>query len=231
MATKKMKKAYADFNRAALYSVDEAVKILKATPSAKFDETVEIAMNLGLDVKKSDQQVRGLVSLPHGTGKTMRVAVFAKGAKAEEAKKAGADIIGDDALAADILAGKIDFDWCITTPDMMGVVGKVAKVLGPRGLMPNPKLGTVTMDVVGAVKSAKAGQVQFRAESAGIVHAGIGKKSFDEAALKENIMAFVQAILRAKPSGAKGTYLKSAAISTTQGVGIKLNVSGLLAGA
>ncbi|MCL2673252.1 MAG: 50S ribosomal protein L1, partial [Alphaproteobacteria bacterium] len=218
MTTKKMKKSYAGFDRAKTYTLDEAVKILKSSPNAKFDETVEVSMNLGLDTTKSDQQVRGLVSLPHGTGKSVRVAVFAKGAKAQEAKDAGADIVGEDDLANTILGGKIEFDRCITTPDMMGVVGKVAKVLGPRGLMPNPKLGTVTMDVAQAVKNAKAGQVQFRAEAAGLVHAGVGKKSFGEKEIKENIQAFVQAILRAKPSGAKGIYVKRVAISSTQGV-------------
>ena len=228
MTTKKMKKSYAGFDRAKTYTLDEAVKILKSSPNAKFDETVEVSMNLGLDTTKSDQQVRGLVSLPHGTGKSVRVAVFAKGAKAQEAKDAGADIVGEDDLANTILGGKIEFDRCITTPDMMGVVGKVAKVLGPRGLMPNPKLGTVTMDVAQAVKNAKAGQVQFRAEAAGLVHAGVGKKSFGEKEIKENIQAFVQAILRAKPSGAKGIYVKRVAISSTQGVGIKVNVAGLV---
>ncbi|GHU00809.1 50S ribosomal protein L1 [Alphaproteobacteria bacterium] len=227
--TKKMKIAIKGVNKAQAYTLDDALKTLKASPAAKFDETVEIAIRLGLDVKKSDQQVRGLVSLPAGTGKTVRVAVFAKGAKADEARKAGADIVGDDDLAATITGGKIEFDRCITTPDMMGIVGKVARILGPRGLMPNPKLGTVTMDVAEAVKNAKAGQVQFKAESAGIVHAGVGRRSFDDGKLRANILAFVQAILRAKPSGAKGTYVLGMSLSTTQGVGVKLNSASVVA--
>ena len=205
----------------------EAIKQLKERATAKFDETVEIAMNLGIDPRHADQMVRGVVQLPSGTGKTMRVAVFAKGDKAEEAKAAGADIVGAEELAKEIQDGRMDFDRCIATPDMMAVVGRLGKVLGPRGLMPNPKLGTVTPDVTGAVSAAKAGSVEFRAEKAGIVHAGIGKASFSEDALAANVRAFVGAILRAKPTGAKGTYLERAAISSTMGPSMKLDVAKL----
>jgi len=205
-------------------SVEEAVKLLKASASAKFDETVEIAMNLGVDPRHADQNVRGVVSLPHGTGKSVRVAVFAKGAKAEEAQKAGADLVGADDLAEKIQAGEINFDRCIATPDMMPVVGRLGKVLGPRGLMPNPKLGTVTADVTAAIKAVKGGQVEFRVEKAGIVHAGVGKTSFGEDALVENVRAFVDAISRAKPSGAKGTYIKRISLSSTMGPGVRIEV-------
>ena len=210
------------------YGLDEAVKLLKGGAKAKFDETVEIALNLGIDPRHADQQVRGMVELPNGTGKSVRVAVFARGAKADEAKAAGADIVGAEDLAEKINGGTIDFDRCIASPDMMGVVGRLGKVLGPRGLMPNPKLGTVTPDVAGAVKAAKAGQVEFRAEKAGLIHAGIGKASFSEQALAENVKAFVGAINRAKPTGAKGTYIKKVSISSTMGPGIKLDIPGLL---
>jgi len=213
-------------DRDAEYAIDDAVKLLKERAVAKFDETVEISMNLGIDPRHADQQVRGVVQLPNGTGKSIRVAVFAKDAKAEEATAAGADVVGADDLAEQIQNGQIDFERVIATPDMMAVVGKLGKVLGPKGLMPNPKLGTVTPNVGDAVKAAKAGEVQFRAEKAGIIHAGIGKASFSEAALAENVKAFVDAISKAKPSGVKGTYIKRAAISSTMGPGLKLDVSG-----
>ena len=215
-------------NRDAEYAIGDAVKLLKERAVAKFDETVEISMNLGVDPRHSDQQVRGVVQLPNGTGKSIRVAVFAKDARAEEAKAAGADVVGSDELAEQIEKGKIDFERVIATPDMMAVVGKLGKVLGPKGLMPNPKLGTVTPNVGDAVKAAKAGEVQFRAEKAGIIHAGIGKASFSEAALAENIKAFVSAIGKVKPSGVKGTFIKKVAISSTMGPGLKLDVSGEL---
>ncbi len=208
-------------------ALEEAVKLLKERATAKFDETVEIAMNLGIDPRHADQMVRGVVQLPSGTGKTMRVAVFARAEKAEEAKAAGADIVGAEELAKEIQEGRMDFDRCIATPDMMAVVGRLGKVLGPRGLMPNPKLGTVTPDVAAAVSAAKAGSVEFRAEKAGIVHAGIGKASFSEDALAANVRAFVGAILRAKPTGAKGTFLERAAISSTMGPSMKLDVAKL----
>jgi len=207
--------------------LDEAVKGLKAAANAKFDETIEIAMNLGVDPRHSDQNVRGVVALPHGSGKSARVAVFAKGAKAEEATKAGADLVGADDLAERITAGEMNFERVIATPDMMPVVGRLGKVLGPRGLMPNPKLGTVTMDVAGAIRAAKAGQVQFRAEKAGIVHAGIGKASFSASALADNVRAFVEAIAKARPSGAKGIYIQKVAISSTMGPGFALDLGGL----
>ena len=221
---KRMKASNEGRVREAFYSVEDAVKFVKENAKVKFDETVEIAMNLGIDPRHSDQQVRGVVQLPHGTGKSMRVAVFAKDAKAEDAKSAGADIVGAEDLAEKVQAGEIDFDRVIATPDMMAVVGRLGKVLGPKGLMPNPKLGTVTQDVAEAVKAAKGGEVQFRCEKAGIVHAGVGKASFDEKALAENVRAFIDAIQKAKPSGAKGTYITKAAISSTMGPGIKLDV-------
>ncbi|MCB1312240.1 MAG: 50S ribosomal protein L1 [Sedimentitalea sp.] len=205
-------------------SVEEAVKLVKANASAKFDETVEIAMNLGVDPRHADQMVRGVVGLPNGTGKTVRVAVFARGAKAEEAEKAGADIVGAEDLMETIQGGKIEFDRCIATPDMMPIVGRLGKVLGPRNLMPNPKVGTVTMDVKEAVEAAKGGQVQFKAEKAGVIHAGVGKASFDEAKLVENVRAFVDAVQKAKPSGAKGTYMKKIALSSTMGPGVSVSV-------
>ncbi len=200
--------------------LSEAVSLIKSNANAKFDETVEIAMNLGVDPRHADQMVRGSVTLPNGTGKTVRVAVFARGEKAEEAKKAGADIVGAEDLMETVQSGKIEFDRCIATPDMMPIVGRLGKILGPRNLMPNPKIGTVTMDVTEAVNAAKGGQVQFRVEKAGVIHAGVGKASFDEAKLEENIRAFVDAVSKAKPAGAKGTYLKKVALSSTMGPGV-----------
>ena len=222
--TKRLAKVSDGLDRDRSYDVDEAVKVLKERASAKFDETIEIAMNLGIDPRHADQMVRGMVQLPNGTGKSVRVAVFARGDKAEEAKEAGADIVGAEEFAKEIQEGRMDFDRCIATPDMMGVVGRLGRVLGPRGLMPNPKLGTVTPDVSGAVKAAKAGTVEFRAEKAGIVHAGVGKASFDDALLSENIRAFVQAIVRAKPSGAKGQYLRKASLTSTMGPSLRLDI-------
>jgi large subunit ribosomal protein L1 len=226
--SKRMKLSNEELDREAFYSVENAVKFIKGNAKVKFDETIEIAMNLGIDPRHSDQQVRGVVQLPHGTGKSMRVAVFAKDAKAEDAKNAGADIVGAEDLAEKIQAGEIEFDRCIATPDMMAVVGRLGKVLGPKGLMPNPKLGTVTQDVATAVQAAKGGEVQFRCEKAGIVHAGVGKASFDEQALAENVRAFISAINKAKPSGVKGTYIVKASISSTMGPGIKLDMPNAL---
>ncbi len=217
-------------DRAKFYTVEEAVKVIKARAKAKFDETIEVAMNLGVDPKHADQMVRGVCNLPNGTGRTARVAVFAKGAKAEEAKAAGADIVGAEDLVEIVSKGTINFDRCIATPDMMGLVGRLGKVLGPRGLMPNPRVGTVTMDVVGAVKGAKGGAVEFRVEKAGIVHAGIGKASFTEKALVENIKAFVDAVAKAKPQGSKGNYLKKISVSSTMGPGVKLELSSVSSG-
>ena len=205
-------------------SVEEAVALVKANASAKFDETVEIAMNLGVDPRHADQMVRGSVTLPNGTGKSVRVAVFARGAKADEATAAGADIVGAEDLMETVQSGKIEFDRCIATPDMMPIVGRLGKVLGPRNLMPNPKVGTVTMDVKEAVEAAKGGQVQFKVEKAGVVHAGVGKASFDEAKLVENVRAFVDAVSKAKPAGAKGTYMKKVALSSTMGPGVSIDV-------
>ena len=224
---KRLIKAYAGIDRNRSYELKDAVRLVKDNAKAKFDETIEIAINLGVDPKQSDQNVRGIVTLPHGTGKSLRVAVFAKGAKADEAKAAGAELVGGDDLAETINKGEMNFDRCIATPDMMGVVGKLGKVLGPRGLMPNPKLGTVTMDVAGAIKAAKAGQLEFRVEKAGIVHAGIGKASFSYDSLAENAAAFIDAISKAKPSGAKGTYMKKISLSSTMGPGVKINMSSL----
>ncbi len=206
-------------------SVDEAVALVKANATSKFDETIEIAMNLGVDTRHADQMVRGVVGLPNGTGKAMRVAVFARGPKADEAKEAGADIVGAEDLMETIQGGTIEFDRCIATPDMMPIVGRLGKVLGPRNLMPNPKVGTVTMDVKAAVEAAKGGEVQFKAEKGGVVHAGVGKASFDEAKLAENVRAFVSAVAKAKPSGAKGTYMKKIALSSTMGPGVTLDVA------
>ena len=206
-------------------TVEEAVALIKGNANAKFDETVEIAMNLGVDPRHADQMVRGVIGLPNGTGKTMRVAVFARGPKADEAKAAGADIIGAEDLMETIQGGTIEFDRCIATPDMMPIVGRLGKVLGPRNLMPNPKVGTVTMDVKAAVEAAKGGEVQFKAEKAGVVHAGVGKASFDEAKLAENIRAFVEAVAKAKPAGAKGTYLKKIALSSTMGPGVSVDIA------
>lgn len=212
-----------------LVPLEEAVDLVKKNASAKFDETIELAMNLGVNPRHADQMVRGSVNLPNGTGKTMRVAVFARGPKAEEAEKAGADIVGAEDLMEQVQGGKIDFDRCIATPDMMPIVGRLGKILGPRGLMPNPKVGTVTMDVAQAVEDAKGGQVQFRVERAGIVHAGIGKASFDETKLVENVRALVDAVNRARPSGAKGTYLKKVSLSSTMGPGISVALDSLSA--
>lgn len=216
-------------DRTKHYSLEEALELLRERANAKFDETIEISMNLGIDPRHADQVVRGVVNLPHGTGKTLRVAVFARGPKAEEAQAAGADLVGAEDLAERITNGQIDFDRCIATPDMMPIVGKLGRVLGPRGLMPNPKLGTVTNDVAAAVAEAKAGQVQFRAEKAGIVHAGIGKASFDSDKLKDNVRAFVDAIAQARPAGAKGTYIKRVSLSSTMGPGVKVDVGSLTA--
>ncbi|MBO6860846.1 50S ribosomal protein L1 [Roseibium sp.] len=213
------------FNGKENLSVSEAIELVKGYASAKFDETVEVALNLGVDPRHADQMVRGTVNLPNGTGKTVRVAVFARGEKAEEAKKAGADIVGAEDLMETVQSGKIEFERCIATPDMMPVVGRLGKVLGPRNLMPNPKVGTVTMDVAEAVAAAKGGQVQFKVEKAGVVHAGIGKASFDAKALEENLLAFVDAVSKAKPAGAKGTYMKKVAISSTMGPGVSIDVA------
>ncbi|MFH7810352.1 MULTISPECIES: 50S ribosomal protein L1 [Acetobacter] len=207
------------------YGLDEAVSLVKDNATAKFDETVEIALNLGIDPRHADQMVRGFVSLPNGTGKTLRVGVFARGPKAEEAKAAGADVVGAEDLMEQVQAGEIAFDRCIATPDMMALVGRLGKILGPRGLMPNPKLGTVTMDVKGAVLAAKSGQVEYRAEKTGIIHAGVGKASFSADKLAENVRAFVDAVQKARPTGAKGTYLKKAALTSTMGPGVQLDVS------
>ncbi len=227
MSGKRIVNAYktVDVNKA--YELKEAVKVVKANATAKFDETVDIAINLGVDPKYADQMVRGVCALPHGTGKTVRVAVLAQGEKADQAKAAGADIVGAENLIDSILSGKIEFDRMIATPDMMGMAGKVARVLGPKGLMPNPKLGTVTADVETAVKKAKAGEVQYRVEKNGIVHAGIGKASFSEEQLYENAKAFIDAIIKAKPAGAKGTYMKKISLSSTMGVGLKIDSASL----
>jgi large subunit ribosomal protein L1 len=214
-------------DRAKNYALADAIALAQSNAKAKFDETIEISMNLGIDPRHADQMVRGLVGLPNGTGKTLRVGVFARGAKAEEALAAGADVVGADDLAEKIQAGDIQFDRCIATPDMMGLVGRLGKILGPRGLMPNPRLGTVTMDVKGAITAAKAGQVEFRAEKAGIVHAGIGKASFPTDKLLENAKAFADAIVKARPTGAKGTYVQKVAVSSTMGPGVRVDVSTL----
>ena len=227
---KRLNNAYATFDRQKPYSIEEAVRMVKTNASAKFDETVEMTMNLGIDPRHADQMVRGLLSLPNGTGKTLRVGVFARGPKAAEATAAGADVVGAEDLAEKVQAGEIAFDRCIATPDMMALVGRLGKILGPRGLMPNPKLGTVTMDVKGAISAAKSGQVEFRAEKAGIIHAGIGKASFDEDKLLGNIRALVDAINRAKPTGAKGTYVKKMSLSSTMGPGVRVDVASLAAG-
>jgi large subunit ribosomal protein L1 len=221
--------AKAAFAGKANVSVEDAVALIKATAIAKFDETIDIAVVLGVDPRHADQMVRGVIALPNGTGKTMRVAVFARDAKAEEAKAAGADIVGAEDLMEIVQGGTIEFDRCIATPDMMPVVGRLGKVLGPRNLMPNPKVGTVTMDVKAAVEAAKGGEVQFKVEKAGVVHAGVGKASFDEAKLVENIKAFISAVQRAKPEGAKGTYMKKIAVSSTMGPGVTLSVEAALA--
>ncbi|GFE66438.1 50S ribosomal protein L1 [Litoreibacter roseus] len=222
---KRTTSARAQFEGKSQVSVEEAVSLVKNNAKAKFDETVEIAMNLGVDPRHADQMVRGVVTLPNGTGKTVRVAVFARDAKAEEAKAAGADIVGAEDLMETVQSGKIEFDRCIATPDMMPIVGRLGKVLGPRNLMPNPKVGTVTMDVAEAVKSAKGGEVQFKVEKAGVVHAGIGKASFDEKALTENVRAFVGAVSKAKPSGSKGSYMQKVSLSSTMGPGVTIDIS------
>jgi large subunit ribosomal protein L1 len=226
---KRLKALIASFDREKAYALDEAIRLVKTNAKAKFDETVEISMNLGIDPRHADQMVRGVVGLPAGTGKTVRVGVFARGAKAEEALAAGADVVGADDLAAAVQEGRIEFERCIATPDMMALVGRLGKVLGPRGLMPNPKLGTVTMDVKGAVTAAKAGQVEFRAEKAGIVHAGIGKASFGDDKLLDNARAFIDAIQKARPSGAKGTYVKKVSLSSSMGPGVKVDLASLTA--
>ncbi len=224
---KRLKAAYEAIDINKSYALDEAIKLIKAGAKAKFDETVELSLNLGIDPRHADQMVRGLTNLPNGTGKTVRVAVFARGPKADEAQAAGADVVGADDLAEKIQAGEINFDRCIATPDMMGLVGRLGKILGPRGLMPNPRLGTVTMNVKDAVTAAKGGQVEFRAEKAGIIHAGIGKVSFDADKLLENARALADAVQKARPTGAKGTYMKGAAVSSTMGPGIRVDVSSL----
>ena len=225
---KRITNAYEAVDRDAVYGLDEAVKLLKENAKAKFDETIELSMNLGIDPRHSDQMVRGVVSLPKGTGKAVRVAVFAKGDKADEAQSAGADIVGADELAEKVEKGEIDFERVIATPDMMPVVGKLGKVLGPKGLMPNPKLGTVTPDVAKAVHDAKGGQIEYRAEKAGIIHVGVGKASFSEGDIAENICSLVDAVNKAKPSGTKGTYIKKISGSSTMGPGIKLDIGPLL---
>ena len=227
--SKRMKSAYEGIDREVFYGVGDAVKVIKKHAGAKFDETVEVSINLGVDPRHADQMVRGMITLPKGTGKSVRVAVFAKGDKAEEAKSAGADLVGDDDLAAEIQKGNIDFDRCVATPDMMAVVGKLGKILGPKGMMPNPKLGTVTQDVGEAVRAAKGGQVEYRVEKAGIIHAGVGKASFAEADLVENICALVDAVNKAKPSGVKGIYFKKVSLSSTMGPGLKLDVNSIIA--
>ena len=225
MSGKRIKKSREGIDRVKLYKIDEAVKLVKDRATAKFDETVEIAMNLGVDPKHADQMVRGVVNLPNGTGRVLRVAVFARGAKADEAKAAGADVVGADDLVNIVQGGTIDFDRCIATPDMMPLVGRLGKVLGPRGLMPNPKAGTVTMDVASAVKASKGGAVEFRVEKAGIVQGMVGKVSFEQDKLIENIKAFVDAVAKAKPQGAKGTYIQRVAVSSTMGPGVKVDPS------
>ncbi len=225
---KRIKSARDQIDRAQVYGLDEAVKLVKDNASAKFDETIDIAMNLGVDPKHADQMVRGVCSLPNGTGRSVRVGVFARGDKAEEAKAAGADVVGAEDLVEQVQAGQINFDRCIATPDMMGLVGRLGKVLGPRGLMPNPRVGTVTMDVTKAVEDAKGGSVEFRVEKAGIIHAGVGKASFPADKLAENIKAFVDAVSKAKPSGAKGTYIKKVAIKSTMGPGVQVEQSSVV---
>lgn len=224
MALTKKQKAQA-INPEQLHGVDEAIALARANATSKFDETIEVALNLGVDPRHADQMVRGVVNLPKGTGKTVRVAVFARGAKADEAREAGADVVGAEDLMTTIQEGTIDFDRCIATPDLMGVVGRLGKVLGPKGLMPNPKLGTVTMNVAQAVKDAKGGQVEYRVEKAGIIHSGIGKASFPAEDLRANFDALVDAVVRAKPSGAKGKYLRKIAVSSTMGPGVKVDVA------
>ena len=224
---KRLTKIREGVEREKLYDLESALTLVKDRATAKFDETIEVAMNLGVDPRHADQMVRGVVNLPNGTGRTVRVAVFARGAKADEAKAAGADIVGAEELFESVNGGNIDFDRCIATPDMMPLVGRLGKVLGPRGMMPNPKVGTVTMDITAAVKASKGGAVEFRVEKAGIIHGGIGKASFSQQALAENIRAFADAVIKAKPTGAKGNYVKRVAISSTMGVGVKIDPSSL----
>jgi large subunit ribosomal protein L1 len=228
MPGKRINKAREGVDRDKFYPIEEAVKLVKERAKAKFDETIEVAMNLGVDPRHADQMVRGVVNLPNGSGRTMRVGVFARGAKAEEAKAAGADVVGAEDLVEKVNSGTIDFDRCIATPDMMPLVGRLGKVLGPRGMMPNPKVGTVTMDITNAVKGAKGGSVEFRVEKAGIVQAGIGKASFTEAALVQNIKAFADAVNRSKPSGSKGHFLEKVSVSSTMGPGLKIELGSLL---
>ena len=230
MPGKRMKNSYEGINRDSFYGVDDAVKMIKERAKAKFDETVEIAMNLGVDPRHADQQVRGVVNLPNGSGRSVRVAVFARGVKADEAKAAGADVVGAEDLVEKVQGGAIDFDRVVATPDLMPLVGRLGKVLGPRGLMPNPKVGTVTMDVATAVKGAKGGSVEFRAEKAGIVQAGVGKASFSEEKLIENIKAFADAVQKSRPGGAKGHFINRVAISSTMGPGVKIEPASLFAG-
>jgi large subunit ribosomal protein L1 len=226
---KKRKARIAAVDRNKRYTLADAVKLIKSGATSKFDETLDIVMNLGIDPKQSDQQVRGMVSMPNGTGKTIRVAVFARGDKAADAQKAGADFVGADDLADKINGGFTDFDRVIATPDMMGVVGKLGKVLGPKGLMPNPKLGTVTPNVADAVKAAKSGQIEFRIDKAGIIHAGVGKVSFTESQLEQNVKAFIDAVKKAKPASSKGNYIKKVGLSSTMGVGVKLDLADIAA--
>jgi large subunit ribosomal protein L1 len=227
---KRFRNAQATIERETLYSLEDAVKLVKGAAKAKFDETIEVAMNLGVDPRHSDQMVRGVCALPHGSGRKLRVGVFAKGAKAEEAKKAGADVVGAEDLVEQVQKGVIEFDRCIATPDMMPLVGRLGKVLGPRGLMPNPKVGTVTTDIAPAVRAAKGGAVEFRVEKAGLIHAGVGKASFTEEALVANIRAFADAVIKAKPPGAKGTFLKRVAVTSTMGPGVKIEPASLTGG-
>lgn len=227
MSGKRLVNAYKNFDKNQVFSLKEAIDLVKQNATAKFDETIDLAINLGVDPKHADQMIRGVCQLPHGNGKTVRVAVFAKDAKADEAKAAGADIVGAENLVDSILAGKIDFDRCIATPDMMGLAGRVARVLGPKGLMPNPKLGTVTADVATAVKNAKAGEVQYRVEKNGIVHAGVAKASFSSDQIYDNAKLFIETIIKAKPASLKGTYLKKISISSTMGVGVRVDSSNL----
>jgi large subunit ribosomal protein L1 len=227
--SKRLRASYAEIDREQQYDLEAAISLIKAAATAKFDETVEIAINLGVDPRHADQMVRGVVAMPHGTGKQVRIAVFAKADKAAEAKAAGADIVGAEDLMEQVQKGELNFDRCIATPDMMGLVGRLGKILGPRGLMPNPKVGTVTLDVAGAVRAAKAGQVEFRVEKAGIIHGGVGKVSFAAPALGDNIRAFAEAVIKAKPAGAKGTYVRRISLSTTMGPGVRLNTASVTA--
>jgi large subunit ribosomal protein L1 len=226
---KRLKSIREGIDREKLYTIDEAIKLVKERAKAKFDETIEVALNLGVDPRHADQMVRGVVTLPNGTGRTLRVGVFARGAKADEARAAGADVVGAEDLVEKVQGGEINFDRCIATPDMMPLVGRLGKVLGPRGMMPNPKIGTVTMDVAGAVKGAKGGSVEFRVEKAGIIQAGIGKASFSEDKLVENVKALADAVSKAKPAGAKGTYIQRVAVSSTMGVGVRVEPATVLA--